>query len=103
MRLGILIQCAPRFQCGSKLVVHDSVMIIVFDLDPSRAGERLTLTPPVPGPALFFVVVNGVPSNASWIMVGDGVIGRQTLQPRSTLPVSTISAQLVAQYGGSFM
>ena len=54
----------------------------------------------VPGPALFFIVVNGVPSTASWIMVGDGVIGDQTIQPASTLPASTISAQLVAQYGG---
>lgn len=52
---------------------------------------------------MFFIVVNGVPSNASWIMVGDGIIGQHTLKPRSTLPRSTISAQLVAQYGGSFV
>jgi hypothetical protein len=54
-----------------------------------------------PGPALFFVVVNGVPSEASWIMVGDGIIGQQTVGTESDLPVSTISAKLVAQYGGT--
>ena len=53
-----------------------------------------------PGPALFFVVVNGVPSNASWIMVGDGIIGDHTIQDDATLPASTISKQIVAQYGG---
>jgi hypothetical protein len=54
-----------------------------------------------PGPALFFVVVNGVPSNASWIMVGDGIIGEHTIRPASVLPVSTIGAQVIAQYNGT--
>jgi len=43
-----------------------------------------------PGPALFFVVVDGVPSNASWVTVGDGVIGTQTVREDSVLPNSTI-------------
>jgi hypothetical protein len=55
----------------------------------------------VPGPALFFVVVNGVPSTASWVMVGDGIIGKHAVYPESVLPQSTISAQMVAQYGGN--
>ena len=55
----------------------------------------------VPGPALLFIVVNGVPSNATWVMIGDGIIGQHTLKAESTLPQSTISAQLVAQYGGT--
>ncbi|WVR09090.1 hypothetical protein IAU60_006152 [Kwoniella sp. DSM 27419] len=54
-----------------------------------------------PGPALFFAVVAGVPSNASWVMIGDGIVGEQTLRPRSTLPPSTIAAQFMAQYGGN--
>ncbi|WVF65591.1 hypothetical protein IAT40_000321 [Kwoniella sp. CBS 6097] len=54
-----------------------------------------------PGPALFFVVVNGIPSNASWINIGDGTVAQaQTLKPRSTLPQSSIGAQFMAQYGG---
>lgn len=53
-----------------------------------------------PGPALFFIVVNGVPSQASWIMVGDGTVGQQqTVREKSVLPGSTVAAQLVAQYG----
>ena len=51
----------------------------------------------VPGPALFFIVVDGVPSNSSWIMVGNGQMGNQPIQAASTLPISTISAQLLAQ------
>lgn len=51
----------------------------------------------VPGPALFFIVVNGIPSNASWIMVGDGKIGQQTLLPTSELPPSTWSQDVADQ------
>ena len=53
----------------------------------------------VPGPALFFIVVDGVPSNSSWIMVGNGQMGDQPIAAASVLPQSTISAQMVAQYG----
>ncbi|WVN87854.1 uncharacterized protein L203_103050 [Cryptococcus depauperatus CBS 7841] len=52
-----------------------------------------------PGPALFFIVVDGIPSKASWIMVGDGTVGDQTLKTSSVLPKSQISAQIMAQYG----
>lgn len=51
----------------------------------------------VPGPAMFFIVVNGVPSNASWIMVGDGKIGDQTLGPTTVLPQSTWSEDVANQ------
>lgn len=52
---------------------------------------------------MLFIVVNGVPSNATWIMVGDGIIGKHTIRPRSQLPGSTIPAQLVAQHGGNLI
>lgn len=73
--------------------------------DDGSATLHVAQLPPnpailAPGPALFFIVVNGVPSEASWIMVGDGVIGAQTLAAEAVLPASTISAQMVAQYGG---
>jgi hypothetical protein len=55
----------------------------------------------VPGPALFFVVVDGVPSEAAWIMVGSGNIEDQPISADAELPISTISAQFVAQYGGT--
>ncbi|KAK8843343.1 hypothetical protein IAR55_006999 [Kwoniella newhampshirensis] len=53
----------------------------------------------VPGPALFFVVVDGVPSNATWVTIGDGTIGAQTIREKTALPASRISAQIMAQYG----
>ena len=42
----------------------------------------------VPGPALLFVVVNGVPSVGVQVMVGSGQIGQQPTQPAANLPGS---------------
>ena len=39
-----------------------------------------------PGPALLYIVINGVPSTGIDIMVGDGEIGDQTIYPVPTLP-----------------
>lgn len=47
----------------------------------------------VPGPALLFVVVNGVPSVGVMIMVGSGQIGTQELLSVSSLPSSAIVQQ----------
>jgi Domain of unknown function (DUF1929) len=41
-----------------------------------------------PGPALFFVTVNGIPSNGTMVIVGNGQIGQQPTSPPSTLPPS---------------
>lgn len=41
-----------------------------------------------PGPALLFVVVNGIPSNGTMVQVGNGQIGKQTLGAASSLPAS---------------
>lgn len=42
-----------------------------------------------PGPALIFVVVNGIPSIGQWVMVGTGTLGKQPTAPAQTLPTST--------------
>ncbi|KAJ7217754.1 glyoxal oxidase [Mycena pura] len=42
-----------------------------------------------PGPALIFVVVNGVPSVGLQVMIGSGVIGNQAVLPIGDLPAST--------------
>lgn len=39
-----------------------------------------------PGPAMMFVVVDGVPSNGVMVMVGNGQIGTQTIAVASDLP-----------------
>jgi len=41
-----------------------------------------------PGPALLFVVMNGIPSNGSYVIVGNGKMGPQPLGPVSSLPAS---------------
>ncbi|KAH7920713.1 glyoxal oxidase [Leucogyrophana mollusca] len=51
-----------------------------------------------PGPALLFVVVNGVPSIGIQVMVGSGKIEQQKMTPASPLPESNIAqAQLPGQ------
>jgi hypothetical protein len=41
-----------------------------------------------PGPALLFVTINGIPSNGTMVIVGNGQIGQQPTLPPSTLPPS---------------
>ncbi|GAA6063549.1 hypothetical protein JCM10212_002661 [Sporobolomyces blumeae] len=43
----------------------------------------------VPGPALLFVVVNGVPSTGQWVTVGNGQLGDQPVLATQELPAST--------------
>ncbi|KAJ6513221.1 glyoxal oxidase [Mycena sanguinolenta] len=45
-----------------------------------------------PGPALLFVVVNGVPSVGVQVMIGSGVIGNQTISPVGDLVESSFVA-----------
>ncbi|RDX46422.1 DUF1929-domain-containing protein [Lentinus brumalis] len=41
-----------------------------------------------PGPALLFVTMNGIPSNASWVTVGTGNIEKQPTKAATVLPAS---------------
>lgn len=43
-----------------------------------------------PGPALFFVVQNGIPSDGEFVMVGTGSIGTQPTATNAALPASTV-------------
>ncbi|KAG6828102.1 hypothetical protein H0H92_009187 [Tricholoma furcatifolium] len=43
-----------------------------------------------PGPALFFVTVNGIPSNGTMVIVGSGAVGVQPMAPASVLPESVL-------------
>ena len=49
-----------------------------------------------PGPALLFCVVNGVPSNATWIMAGSGRIEEQKVEPSPVLPASSMPKSMWA-------
>lgn len=44
----------------------------------------------VPGPALVFVVINGIPSVGQQIMVGSGELGEQEVKPAGMCPESRI-------------
>lgn len=49
----------------------------------------------VPGPALLFIVVNGVPSVGQWVTIGSGNIETQPVAPPVQLPQSSWSAEQV--------
>jgi hypothetical protein len=49
-----------------------------------------------PGPALIFVVVNGVPSVGAQVMIGSGKLGTQQRLPIGDLPASAIVQNLGA-------
>jgi hypothetical protein len=53
-----------------------------------------------PGPALFFVVVNGIPSNGTMIILGSGQMQTQPTAPASVLPASVL-LNSVSGTGGS--
>lgn len=55
----------------------------------------------VPGPALLFVVVNGVPSVGVQIMVGSGQIGTQQILQAANLPASNIVQQTTISAGST--
>ncbi|EST10143.1 protein of unknown function DUF1929 [Kalmanozyma brasiliensis GHG001] len=67
----------------------------MIELKSSRQGSRLSVAqlPPnpnlfAPGPALAFVVVDGVPSQGKMVMVGNGQIGTQPVGAETQLPAT---------------
>lgn len=67
------------FQANNTAIIH------VRQLPPNPAII-------VPGPALVFVVVKGVPSVGLQIMLGSGELGTQPILPVIDLPTSSIVA-----------
>jgi hypothetical protein len=55
-------------------------------LHTSQVPPNANLFPP--GPAFLFVTVNGVPSNGSYVIVGNGQIGTQPVSDVAALPAS---------------
>lgn len=54
-----------------------------------------------PGPAFLFVTVQGIPSNGTYLIVGNGAIGQQTLSAASVLPSSVRLASASGSASGS--
>ena len=44
-----------------------------------------------PGPAFLFVTINGIPSNGTYVIVGNGIQGPQPTAPASVLPPSVLN------------
>lgn len=55
----------------------------------------------VPGPALMFVVVNGIPSVGTPVMVGNGQIGAQAIAAVQDLPVTVGAVSGTSSAAGS--
>jgi hypothetical protein len=71
-------------QLNSTYSVNDDGSIV---LHTSQAPPNANLF--TPGPALLFVVVNGVPSNGTMVTVGNGAIGTQPTTAAAALPPSS--------------
>jgi len=54
-----------------------------------------------PGPAYVFVVIKGVPSNGTYVIIGNGQIGTQPTSPVSPLPNSVQLASASGSAGGN--
>jgi hypothetical protein len=55
-----------------------------------------------PGPAFIYVVINGVPSNGTMVIIGNGQIGPQTLDKSVvSLPASTNSTKATSSSNGN--
>src|SRR6266404_8401141 len=44
-----------------------------------------------PGPAFVFVTIDGIPSNGTYVIIGNGQLGQQPTAPASVLPPSVLS------------
>lgn len=77
---------------GQRMVVLNSTHT---GFDNNTGTLHVSQVPPnpaiiAPGPALLFVVVNGVPSVGIQVMIGSGKIGPQKILPTGVTPRSTI-------------
>ena len=54
-----------------------------------------------PGPAFLFVTVQGIPSNGTMLIVGNGQLGTQPTSAASVLPPNVLSASATGSAGGS--
>ncbi|KAK2467918.1 hypothetical protein APHAL10511_000213 [Amanita phalloides] len=54
-----------------------------------------------PGPAFLFVTLHGIPSNGTWLIVGNGNVGTQPTFPASVLPPNVFSSQATGSKSSS--
>jgi hypothetical protein len=76
-------------QLNSTFSVSDDGDIVLHTSQAPPNSNILT-----PGPALLFVVVNGVPSIGKQVIVGNGVLGTQPTAAAAALPASVTNANV---------
>lgn len=54
-----------------------------------------------PGPVLVFIVINGIPSNGTYAIVGSGKFGNQPTSAAQHLPTSNLASPSISSSGGS--
>jgi hypothetical protein len=77
---------------GQRLVQLNSTG--TYDSSSGGATLHVAQLPPnpnilAPGPAMIFVVVDGIPSIGQWLMCGNGQIGDQPISAAADLPASS--------------
>ncbi|GAA5880005.1 hypothetical protein JCM8547_004846, partial [Rhodosporidiobolus lusitaniae] len=83
------------YNAGMRQVVLNSTYTQNDDTSVTFHVSQVPPNPAIiaPGPALFFVVVDGVPSVAKFIMLGTGEIEEQPTSPQAELPASIRSSK----------
>jgi hypothetical protein len=78
---------------GQRMITLDSAYTGLANGSAILHVSQLPPNPAIfpPGPALAFVIVNGVPSIGVEVMLGNGQIGTQTLLPIGPLPASSLA------------
>ncbi|ORY35349.1 glyoxal oxidase N-terminus-domain-containing protein [Naematelia encephala] len=91
---------------GQRMLQLESTYTL--DLDTNTTTLHVSQLPGSPGPTLFqpgpamlFVVVNGVPSEGEFLMVGSGQLGTQPTTTNAALPSSIVKQTAVASTGGN--
>ncbi|EKM77606.1 hypothetical protein AGABI1DRAFT_77109 [Agaricus bisporus var. burnettii JB137-S8] len=77
-------------QLNNTYTVQDDGTIVLHCAQPPPNPHILQ-----PGPVVFWVVVDGIPSNGTMVIVGNGQIGPQPVTDASILPDSVLAADSV--------
>ena len=75
-------------QLNNTFTVQDNGTIVLHTSQPPPFPNIFQ-----PGPAFLFVTISGIPSNGTYVVIGNGQIGKQPTSPASALPHSVLSTQ----------
>ncbi|KAI0262623.1 glyoxal oxidase [Gloeopeniophorella convolvens] len=83
-------------QLNNTYTVQDNGTIILHTAQPPPNAALFQ-----PGPAFLFVTIDGIPSNGTYVIVGNGQVGAQPTAPASVLPPNVLSSAQSSQGSGS--